>query len=46
MTPNDIATSVAGLGSVEGGSINASTNFTPTFIPGGGQNMDDANTWD
>ena len=46
MTPNDIATSISGLGPVEGGNINASTNFTYSFVPGSGQSMDDSSTWD
>ena len=41
MTPNDIATDIAGLNPVGEGNINASTNFTHTF-----GSLDDANTWD
>ncbi len=42
MTPNDIATSIAGLGPVvEQGNIAMSTNYTHTF-----ERMDDANSWD
>lgn len=41
MTPNDIATNISDLGLSEGGTVNASTNFTYTF-----GRMDDSNTWD
>lgn len=41
MTPNDIATSIAGIVQMGDGNITASTNFTYTF-----ERMDDSNTWD
>ena len=41
MTPNDIATSISGLGQTGDGNISASINFTYTF-----ERMDDSNTWD
>lgn len=47
MTPNDIATSVAGLRPVGGGDINWST--TATYCWGGtgaGQIPDDQRSWD
>ena len=46
MTPNEIATNIAGLGSAGSGNITTSTSFTHSNIPGGGYSMDDANTWD
>ena len=45
MTPNDIATNIAGMGSAECGNITTSTNFTQSWT-GKGSSMDDANTWD
>ena len=45
MTPNDIATSIAGLGSVGGGNITSSTNFTQSSTASGWM-TDDARTWD
>ena len=45
MTPNDIATNIAGMGSAECGNITTSTNFTHSSTPSG-YTMDDANTWD
>lgn len=44
MTPNDIATNIAGMGPGSG-NITASTNFTHTWTTNGSQ-VDDANTWD
>lgn len=41
MTPNDIATNVAGLNPVGEGKITVSMNYTYTF-----ERMDDSNTWD
>lgn len=41
MTPNDIATSIAGVGQMGDGNITTSTNFTYSY-----KGMDDANTWD
>lgn len=46
MTPNEIATNIAGIGPAESGSITASTSFTYSVTPGGYSSMDDANTWD
>ena len=44
MTPNDIATNVAGFKPMGEGSVNTSTNFTQSYS--GGWITDDANTWD
>lgn len=44
MTPSDIATDISS--SQKFGSVNLSTNYTYSFAPGGGQRMDDSNTWD
>lgn len=41
MTPNDIATSVAGTKPVGEGSVTLSTNYTYSW-----GKLDDANTWD
>ena len=41
MTPNEIATDISGLKSIEGGNITTSTNFTFCY-----NGMDDSNTWD
>jgi len=41
MTPNEIATSIAGLSTTDNGGVAVSMNFTYTF-----QDMDDSRTWD
>ena len=41
MTPNEIATSISGLGPTGEGPINLSVNYTYTF-----ERMDDSRTWD
>lgn len=41
MTPNDVATSISGLGPAGDGPINLSFNYTYTF-----GRLDDANAWD
>lgn len=46
MTPNEIATNVSGLSSVERGNLNASVNYTYSLVVGGKTAMDDSNTWD
>ena len=45
MTPNDIATNIAGLNPVGEGSVNTSTMGTQSFV-GQTWTIDDANTWD
>ncbi len=46
MTPNDIATNIAGISPTGEGSVTTSTNFTQSCAMGGGFCTDDANTWD
>ena len=46
MTPNDIATDIAGLNPTGSETTGLSTNYTYCTGWNGQQRMDDSNTWD